>query len=83
MHHPSTTTDGPTPHQLSERIARVEERLKTMQAEYEGALERLSRQLAERDTANTRWVVGSIAVAAVFIVAVVGLLLRWPGPTVP
>lgn len=57
--------------------------MKSMQAEYEGALERLSRQLAERDTANTRWVVGSIAVAAVFIVAVVGLLLRWPGPTVP
>ncbi len=57
--------------------------MKTMQAEHEGALERLSRQLAERDTANTRRVVGSLAVAAVFIVAVVGVLLRWPEPTVP
>ena len=26
--------DGPTPHELSERVARLEERMKTMQAEY-------------------------------------------------
>ncbi len=35
-------TDEPTPHELSERIARLEERMKTMQAEYTTALERIA-----------------------------------------
>ena len=52
--------------------------MKTMQAEYRTDIATLAKQLAERDTANTRWVVGSIAVAAVFVVAVLGLLIRWP-----
>ena len=68
---------------LSANLAALEERMNTKQAEYEGALERLGRQLAERDAANTRWLIGSIAVAAIFIVAVLGLLIRWPGPPVP
>ncbi len=49
-------TDEPTPHQLSERIARLEgqldaqeERMKTMTATNEGALDRLRADLAKRD----------------------------------
>lgn len=51
--------------------------MNTLKAETETGFERLSKELAERDTANTRWVVGSIAVAAVLIVAVLGVLIRW------
>lgn len=67
----------PTPHELSERLTRLEERMNTPKAETETGFERLSKELARRDTANTRWVVGSIAVAAVLIVAVLAVLIRW------
>ena len=47
-------TDGPPPHELSERIARVEERMKTMQAEYKTDIallaKTLSEDMAKRDT---------------------------------
>ncbi len=43
-------TDGPTPQELSERIARLEERMKTMQAEYKTDIERLAEDMAKRDT---------------------------------
>ena len=52
--------------------------MKTMQAEYKTDIAQLARDIAQRDTANTRWVVGSTAVAAVFIVAVLGFLVRLP-----
>ncbi|MCY3981453.1 MAG: hypothetical protein OXE76_16320 [Alphaproteobacteria bacterium] len=42
-------TDGPTPHELSERIARLEERMKTMQAEYKTDIARLAEDNAKRD----------------------------------
>ena len=42
--------DGPTPHELSERIARLEERMKTMQAEYKTDIARLAEYMAKRDT---------------------------------
>ena len=54
---------------------------KTTQAKHETEIARLAEVIAQRDTANTRWVVGSVAVAAIFIVAVLGLLLRLPAPT--
>ena len=39
-------TDGPTSHELSERSARLEERMKTTKAEYESALDRLRADMA-------------------------------------
>ena len=51
--------------------------METTKAEYKTDIALLAKQMAERDTANTRWVVGSIAVAAVLIVAVLGVLIRW------
>ena len=45
-------TDGPTPHELSERIARLEERMKTMQAEYKTDIARLAEDMARRDAAR-------------------------------
>ena len=75
--------DGKNHADLATRLAALEERMKTMQAEYKTDIALLAKQnaerdtrIAERDTANTRWLVGSIAVAAVFIVAVLGLLIR-------
>ncbi len=58
------------------KLVSLEERINTRQAEYKTDIAHLAKQIAERDTANTRWLVGSIAVAAVFIVAVLGLLIR-------
>ena len=65
--------------ELRERVVRLEERMETMKAEYKTDIAILARQLAERDTSNTRWLIGTIAVATVLIVAVLGLLIRWPG----
>ena len=46
--------DGPAPHELSERTARLEERMKTMQAEYKTDIALLAKTIAEdnakRDT---------------------------------
>ncbi len=54
-------TDGPTPHELSERIARIEEGMKTMQADnqamharYEGAIDRMQADMAKRDADMAR-----------------------------
>lgn len=70
--------DGPTPHVLSERIARLEERMKTMQAEYKTdierlagdqrtANERLSKELAQRDRALLLAILGMIALAVAIL----------------
>ncbi len=42
-------SEAPSYHQLSERLAVLEERMNTHQATYETALERLERRMAERD----------------------------------
>ncbi len=72
-------TDGPTPHELSERIARLEERMKTMQAEYKTDIARLAEDQAKRDTEaarrdkdNLRWQVG-LWIAAI---VVLGFIIR-------
>ena len=69
--------DGRDYANLAAQLVTLEERMKTMQAEYKTDIALLAKQNAERDTANTRWLVGSIAIAAVFIVAVLGLLIRF------
>ncbi len=68
---------------LNERMARLEERMNTMQARYEGALERLRTDIAtgredavKRDKANIQWLVGTVFGAAILIITVLGLLLR-------
>ena len=38
-------------HELSERVARLEERMETRKAETEAGFERLSKELAQRDRA--------------------------------
>ena len=65
-------TDGPTPHELSERIARLEERMKTMQAEYKTDIARLAEDQAKRDKDNLRWQVG-LWIAAI---VVLGFIIR-------
>ena len=56
-------TDGPTPHELSERIVRLEERMKTMQAEYKTDIAHLAKELAQRDRAMLLAIFGMIALA--------------------
>ena len=77
-------TDGPTPHELSERTARLEERMKTMQAEYKTDIALLAKTIAEdnakrdteaakRDKDNLRWQVG-LWIAAI---VVLGFIIRF------
>ena len=77
---------GPTPHQLSERIARPEERMKTMQTEYKTDIGRLAEYMARRDAEalkrdteaakrdkdNLHWMIG-LWIAAV---VVLGFVIR-------
>lgn len=41
--------EGPTPHEPSEGFARLEERIKTMQAEYRSDLATLAKDIADRN----------------------------------
>ena len=59
------------------QLARVEERMITQQANYESTLERLANRLRSA-TQRTRWIVGTVTVASVLIMAVLGLLILWP-----
>lgn len=62
-------------HDIAIQVATLEERMNTKQAEYETAIERLGKQLAERDRRFLLVVIGAIA----FGVTILGILIRWPG----
>ncbi len=79
--------------ELAHRIALLEERMNTNSAENETALERMNTSLtsrfdglqieiANRDKANIQWMAGLVLGAAVLIIAVLGILIRWPAPPV-
>ena len=86
-------TDEPTPHQLSERIVRLEGELKTSRAENEAMESRIDARLAgmeadmaKRDKDNQRWVVGFGLAQMVLTVAILaagfaflGILIGLPG----
>ncbi|MYF88541.1 MAG: hypothetical protein F4186_03725 [Boseongicola sp. SB0676_bin_33] len=65
----------PDTHGLARKLAVLEERMKTMQAEYRTDIARLAEDMAKRDRDNTRWQIG-LWVAAIVIL---GILIRWPG----
>ena len=67
-------TDTAETARLSERISVLEERMKTMQADYKTDIARLAEDAARRDKDNLRWQIG-LWVAAVVII---GVLVRWP-----
>ncbi len=75
--------------ELATKLAVLEERMKTMQAEYKTDIARLAEDNAKRDVEaakrdadaakrETRLIV-TIAGLLAFAVAVLGLLIRWPG----
>ena len=86
-------TDEPTPHQLSERIVRLEGELKTSRAENEAMESRIDARLAgmeadmaKRDKDNQRWMVGFGLAQMVLTVAILaagfaflGILIGLPG----
>ncbi|MCY4098849.1 MAG: hypothetical protein OXF40_11415 [Rhodospirillales bacterium] len=59
--------DGPTQQGLSERLARLEERMDTRKAETETGFERLSKELAQRDRAMLLAILGMIALAVAIL----------------
>ncbi len=60
---------------LAVQLARLEERMKTMQAEYKTDIARLAEDNAKRETRLVTMMV-TLIVAAVIIL---GVLIRWPG----
>jgi len=60
-------TEGPTPRELSERLARLEERMETRKAETEAGFERLSKELAQRDRAMLLAIFAMIALAVAIL----------------
>ena len=74
--------DGDTVRALQLEVARMGERMNTQQARYESALERLGKQIAERDAeAAKRETRLLLAVVGVMVagVTILGVLIRWPG----
>ena len=72
----------PSAEDLARQLAVLEERMKTMQAEYKTDIAMLAADNAKRDAEhakrdkdNLRWQVG-LWIAAVVII---GVLIRWPG----
>ena len=70
--------EGPTPQQLEIRIAALEERMKTQQAEYKTDIAMLGKQIAEcdaqfaeRQNAQTKWIIGFILGAAAIAIAII------------
>jgi len=69
--------------ELSERVARMEERMKTMQATYDGALERFGKEAARRDTVNTRWTIAAIIGVAALGFATMSFIQAFHSPAQP
>ena len=76
---------APDNHEIDKRLAVLEERMNTMQAEYKTDIARLAEDaakretrlvedMAKRDKENTRWQIG-LWIAAIVIL---GILIRWP-----
>ena len=67
-------SDAPDLYALARQLAVLEERMKTMQAEYRTDIARLAEDIAKREKDNTRWQIGLWLAAVV----VLGFLIRWP-----
>ena len=71
---PAAPPDG----DYDRRIAVLEERMKTMQAQYEGALDRLRADIARQELRLTITVVGTVVGTVGLAVAILGFLIRLP-----
>jgi len=58
----------------SERVARLEERMETKQAEYRTDIARLAEDMAKRDTRLLLWVIAVVGLG----IAVIGILPNLP-----
>jgi len=63
--------------------------METQLAKNESAIDRLradmekrDKEAAHRDKATIQWIAGLVLGAAVLIIAVLGILIRWPAPPV-
>ena len=65
--------------ELAERMAALEERMNTHQADYKSALERMERKNTERETRMLLAVAGLLS----FAVVILGILIRLPPAAAP
>jgi len=88
--------DAPDNRELAHRFALLEARMDTQLAKNESAIDRMNaliadlktenanrgKEAATRDKATIQWIAGLVFGATVLIIAVLGLLIRWPAPPV-
>ncbi|MCY3994726.1 MAG: hypothetical protein OXF07_01165 [Rhodobacter sp.] len=63
-------------------LAATLEGFRTDMASFREDAERRDKEAAVRDRENQRWVVGLVLGTAVLVIAVLGILIRWPAPPV-
>ena len=73
-------SDMPDNHELARRLAVLEERMKTMQAEYRTDIARLAEQIAQRDARLIVTIAGLIIGGGGLAVAFLAFLIGLPGP---
>lgn len=64
-------SEPPSVHDLAVKLAQLEERMNTKQAEYEGALERLRVDIANQKI----WIMATVIAVGAFVIAAIGLFL--------
>jgi len=81
--------DTPDNRELAHRFALLEAHMDTQLAKNESAIDCMNALIADlktenanRDKATTQWIAGLVFIATVLIIAVFGLLIRWPAPPV-
>lgn len=67
-------SEVPDNHQLAQQLAVLKERMKTHQATYETALERIERRIAERDTRLLLWIAGMLTLGVTLLGAAITVL---------
>ena len=72
-------TDAAETARVSERISVLEERMKTMDERYDKGWALLREDMAKRDAANTRWMIGAITAAVIVVIGATGLMLTLSG----
>ena len=66
----------PTIHEVSKDLTRLREQMNTHQAKYEGALDRLRADLAQRESNRMQWLIGMWIGGVLVTIAALGIFIR-------
>lgn len=79
----------PDVRELGQQLTLVKKDMEIMKADLSATLEgfrtdaeRRDKEAIQRDKANIQWIAGLVLGTAILIIAVLGLLIRWPASSV-